>query len=909
LYTRAITGGAEDVDVLWGAVEVLDHLNQENRGLQLLDLLLRRDPNNPVYLSKQGQLLQRTGQRDEALRILQRAIQSAEGDPHAYFEVAEALRSQGAYADAVTYFRKGLELEPTNRHGRVALAETLLLAGQYSDVVQITDPLLKENPNDVAAWKARADAWRGLGRPNEVLYSLKAILLLEPDDPQCLLEKYRLHKESGETKDAYESLSRLLGTPAPEAQDATLHLEKGDLATHLGLTDEANQSYERAAEIDPALRSEIAIRRARLRLGAGRPDLALEVLEEGKTAAEGTPTPAGLLLLRAEILIALERAGEARAVYEEVLNRDPKSPVALAGVGRTMLDEGRHAEAAEFLRGALGRVPPQESLYLLLAEAESGAGHLDRAQEAAQQGVAALPKSAALWSRLGEVAIARQDWAGGAGAYQHALAIEPTAVPNLLRAGFVAERMEHPNESFSFYDRATETAPTNAQAWTSRGLSLLALGRPQDAVASFDRALSLDSDYAPAKDGRKMALEKTKDQQVQKYGREALLLEARLNRSVAKNDLFVTLHVPFELLEPVLTAISRARPVDLARLSPTDMKELETASYHLITAAFEHRPPGIEHRGFTLADVAVLSPPSATLDQIHRLFGYLRAVLEADIRAENLKLAPDVEELARRALVLPADQRTLFQLVRTLRVGIYKARLIRIVEESGAAAHAPLPTLDLGAYSPEFRTAAPPSGPGAAEVAEEEGETYFAPETTPAESPGAPGGTGHTPVGPAALAPRCIGCGGIASVRHACGSPLCQHCIGQFPNCPKCGQSISPITVAPLTGVMLQATPSRPSKSPSAVAGLKGVFSRGKTPPKPAQHASSPPPEAAKAAKPPATATRPSLTPPPAPPRHPAPAGGASPSKDARPTASVPEPPAPPTPRPRREKPDDEPRL
>jgi len=917
LYTRAITGGAEDADVLWGAVEVLDHLNQEPRGLQLLDLLLRRDPENPIYLRKQGQLLLRTGQRDEALRVLQKAIQTAEGDPHAYFEVAEALRSQGAYADAVAYFRKGLEVEPANRHGRVALAETLLLAGQYSDVVQITDPLLKENPNDVAAWKARADAWRALGRPAEVLYSLKAILLLEPDDPQCLLEKYRLHKESGQTKDAYESLSRVLATPAPEAQDATLHLERSDLATALGLTEEANQSYERAAEIDPALKSEIAIRRARLRLGAGRPDLALEVLEEGKApTAEGAPIPAALLLLRAEILIALERASEARAVYEEVLTRDPKSPVALTGVGRTMLDEGRHAEAAEFLHGALGRVPPQESLYLLLAEAESGAGHLDRAQEAALLGVAALPRSAALWSRLGEVAIARQDWAGGAGAYQHALAIEPTAVPNLLRAGYVAERMEHPNESFSFYERATETDPTNSQAWTSRGISLLALGRPQDAAASFDRALSLDSDYAPAKDGRKLALEKTRDQQVQKYGREALLLEARLNRPVAKNDLFVTLHVPFELLEPVLVAISRTRPVNLDRLSAADVKELETASYHLITAAFEHRPPGIEHRGFTLADVAVLCPPSTSLDQIHRLFGYLRAVLEADIRAENLKLAPDVEELARRALILPADQRTLFQLVRTLRVGIYKARLIRIVEESGATAHAPLPTLDLGAYSPEFRTAAPPSGPGAAEVAEEEGETYFAPETTPAPSPGttstlpaAQGGSTATSV-PAAPAPRCIGCGGIASVRHACGSPLCQHCIGQFPNCPKCGQSISSITVAPLTGVVMQSTPPRTSRGPSPVAGLKGVFSRGKPPAKPASHTSAPPPEAARYGKPPTGPVKTSSPAPPPPPRRPAPPGAAPAAKDAKPaTTAVPEPPAPPPPRPRRERTDDEPRL
>ncbi|MGP8073229.1 MAG: tetratricopeptide repeat protein [Thermoplasmata archaeon] len=917
LYTKAIMGGAEDPDVLWGAVEVLDHLNQEPRGLQLLDLLLRRDPENPVYLRKQGQLLLRIGQRDDALRVLQKAVQSAQGDPQAYFEVAEALRSQGAYADAVTYFRKGLELEPTHRHGRVALAETLLLAGQYSDVVQITDPLLKENPNDIAAWKARADAWRALGRPAEVLYSLKAILLLESDDPACLLEKYRIHRDSGETKEAYEALSHLLSTPAPEAQDATLHLERGDLAARLGLSEEANQSYERAAEIDPALKSEIAIRRARLRLGAGRPDLALEVLEEGKAAAtDGAPTPAGQLLLRAEILIALERPGEARTVYEDVLTRDPKSPTALAGVGRTMLDEGRHVEAADFLHGALGRVPPSEALYLLLAEAESGAAHLDRAQEAVQQGVTALPKSAALWSRLGEVAIARQDWAGGAGAYQHAIALEPNVLSNLLRAGYVAERLNHPNESFAFYERATETDPTNAQAWTSRGISLLALGRPQDAATSFDRALSLDSDYAPAKDGRKLALEKTRDQQVQKYGREALLLEARLNRPIAKNDLFVTLHVPFELLEPVLSAISRTNPIDLDRLSPAEVKELETASYHLITAAFERRPPGIEHRGFTLADVAVLSAPTATLDQIERSFGYLRAVLEADIRAENLKLAPDVEELARRALVLPAEQRTLFQLVRTLRVGIYKARLIRIVEESGATAHAPLPSLDLGAYSPEFRTPAAPAGPGAEEAAEEAGERYFSPETTPAPSPGAaapptshPPPAASTTVSPAAPAARCIGCGGIASVRHSCGSPLCQHCIGQFPHCPKCGQSISPISVAPLAGVMIQTTAARPARSPPLTAGLKGVFSRNKAPAKPPSHAGGPAPEAAKNPRPSGPPGRAPVAAPPAAARKPAPTGAVPAPQGAKPAAIVPEPPAPPPPRPRREKPDDEPRL
>ena len=198
---------------------------------------------------------------------------------------------------------------------------------------------------------------------------------------------------------------------------------------------------------------------------------------------------------------------------------------------------------------------------------------------------------------------------------------------------------------------------------------------------------------------------------------------------MTKSDLFVTLHVPYDLLDPILAALSRDTRIDLPKLSEEEMRQLERDSCQLVTAALDRRADGVERRGFTLADVAVLSPPTRSLVETQRLFGYLRAVLEADLRPENIQLTPDVEELARRALLLPPAQRTLFEIARTMHVGVFKARLIKTVEAAGATVHAPLPTLDLGAYTPEFRaprrrrhgpaartSGRPPRAPGEAEA-------------------------------------------------------------------------------------------------------------------------------------------------------------------------------------------------
>lgn len=729
---------------------------------------------------------------------------SPQGPAHAAFQHARSLAERGAFPEAIAEYREGLRLAPNDRAGLLGLAETFRAAGDPTASVRVCDSALAKSPDDLPLWRARAEAYRFVRNPQELLYSLTAIVRLEPSDRAAQIERSQVLEIVGETRPAYDTLRAVLLTEGPDARDPTLYLRLGDLAGRLSMVEEAEAAYRQAVEIDPQRGPEIAPRRVRLLMEAGRPDLALERLDAAVGSARSTsPTDDAMLLLRAEVLSRAERPGEARAIYEEILHRDPGSAVAVAGIAHSLLEEGKHSEARDLLRSSLGRIPRDERLVLLLAEAESGLGSRDEAAHEVQLGLELLPTSGALWIRLGELDIAREDWEGAAGAFARGIELDPGNASILLRAGFVAERRGRPAEALALYERAVQIAPHDGTAWARRGIALLADRKPEAALASFDRALQIDPDSEAAQEGRKAAGQKKRELAIDQQGLAALRLEAQLQRPVTKNDLFVSLRVPFEMLDPVLAAVGRTSKVDVSRLPAPELAELEAESVSLITSAMDRWPGGVEPGALGLVDVAALSPSETSLEQVQRLFAYLEAVLHLDIRPENLELTADVEDLARQAMSAGRDDRTTFQLVRDLRIGIFKARLIQTVERAGGAAHAPLPTLTLGG-SPALPAPAPAGVPVA--------EAHFFPheENTGlvASSPHAHGGyPGAQRAGFSTLTPvphrpghdpiRCIGCGGVAAITHICGAPICEHCWASFRECPKCrfpvDQSSAPI--------------------------------------------------------------------------------------------------------------------
>jgi tetratricopeptide (TPR) repeat protein len=944
-YARALELGHDAPDLLWGEVDALVQLNRETTALRYLELLLLKDPGNPLFLRREGQIQLILGRRSEGLDTLARAAHSPRAEPTLPYEIAEILQGRGEPAEAIPHYEEAIRRYPTGREARLGYARALVATGRCEEAVGQLDRLLHEDPNDLATWRTRAEAQRKLGRTPDLLYSLKAILLLDPRDREALLEKGRLHLRAGETAEALATLRPILEGPNSEGEDPQLLLTVADLAGDLGDLALAERGFELARAAAPSLAPQVAVHRALRQLAAGRPDEALATLDAAPVP-EGTEPSVEGLLLRARILAALERPEEARAAFARVREREPASGPAAVGLARLELDQGEAAPARDLLRSVLTTAPPDPDLYLLLAEAESALGSLPEAARVLEDGARALPQAASLPARLAEVRIRAEEWPAAAEALGRAMALEPTNVELALRAGFVAEKMGHEHEALSHYERATEAAPSNKFAWCSRGLALVALGRPEESLAFFDRALALDVDFAAAKEGRTAAQQRMREREVERFGREALLLEGRLGRPAARNDLFVSLQVPYDLLEPVQAALARTPKIDLARLSEQELHDLEAASCQLVTAALERRPDGLERRGLTLSDVALLAPPSYSLGELQKLFGYVRAVLDLELKPENLRLTPDVEELARRALTLPDAQRTLFELVRTLRVGLYKARIIKAVESAGGTVHAPLPTVDLGQFTPEFRPGEPEpessavatlGTPAAGGFFPADDEAAHSPPVVPAGPPApAPAHAGSHRSHPSA--PRCVGCGGIASVVHGCSAALCHACIAQYRTCPKCGLVVD---VASSSPVGLAAPRAAPAPRSGALRGFLGKAkstiprrgpskSAAATPPAPAHsapghsapaHSAPAAPAEPRSTAPPAARPRPAS--PPSPPAHPAAAGPGATAPRSRAASSAPktatppasEPPAPPPPapaappRPPREKRDDEPRL
>ena len=110
-------------------------------------------------------------------------------------------------------------------------------------------------------------------------------------------------------------------------------------------------------------------------------------------------------------------------------------------------------------------------------------------------------------------------------AYRKVLTDDTKNIAALHLLGVVMIQTKRPDEALASYDKALALKPDYAVALNNRGYALQELKRPDEALASYDKALALKPDYAEALNNRGNALQEQKrpDQALASYDKALAL--------------------------------------------------------------------------------------------------------------------------------------------------------------------------------------------------------------------------------------------------------------------------------------------------------------------------------------------------------------------------------------------------
>ncbi len=152
------------------------------------------------------------------------------------------------------------------------------------------------------------------------------------------------------------------------------------------------------------------------------------------------------------------RLGEARTIYDRVLQKHPDNATALEGLGAIALAHQDYALAQQFLESALRHTGPRAASLNNLGLAHRGQG---RVQEAAA-------------------------------CFERSLALEPNAALTLMNLGQLVEQLGQLDQALALLQRAAALAGAIAAPHNALGNLLTRLDRAEEAERCFRHALSLE---------------------------------------------------------------------------------------------------------------------------------------------------------------------------------------------------------------------------------------------------------------------------------------------------------------------------------------------------------------------------------------------------------------------------------
>ena len=238
-------------------------------------------------------------------------------------------------------------------------------------------------------------------------------------------------------------------------------------------------------------------------------------------ALELRPADVPTLVHLARLYVDQGRLDDAQGLFQQALDHDPRSAVALAGRGHVALARGDHAQAVELLTRALTLEPEATSLHYPLAMAYRGLGEPHNTDAHLQQRGDGKPtlsdplmteydrllESGRAYERRGWAAYQAGRWAEAAALFHKGLELEPESLALRHPRALALARMGETDAAVEELEAIVRRSPTDGLAHYSLGVIFVGRERAEEAASRFALAVRHNSNHLEAHMGLALSLE------------------------------------------------------------------------------------------------------------------------------------------------------------------------------------------------------------------------------------------------------------------------------------------------------------------------------------------------------------------------------------------------------------------
>jgi len=421
-------------------------------------------------------------------------------DPRLLPALADFYERERRWPDAVSAYARALQRTPRNTDLKARYASALLNMGGRENAAKARDAL-----TEVVAARPTADsrslyllsqAQRRLGDYAAAEATARRVIAQNSKSPWGF---YAL-AESLEERRQYQAIVDELAPVVAEfrAKGADGSFDIGILLPHLGFAyqelgqyDKAVSAFEEARKLapdDPAVAGYLID----AHLAAKKYGVAADV---AKAALVQHPNDLRLTRLQARALRLSGKPDQGIAVLEDAVKNHSGEPLAYISLAQIYSDSDRGAQAVRVLQDAQAKFPTVDAISFELGAVYDKQKKFAEAESAFKDVLARNPENATALNYLGYMLAERGERLDESVGYlKKALAIEPengSFLDSLGWAYFKADKLDLAEDNLR---RAATQLKTNSVIQEHYGQVLFKLGRYDEAIAAWTRALNGDGD-------------------------------------------------------------------------------------------------------------------------------------------------------------------------------------------------------------------------------------------------------------------------------------------------------------------------------------------------------------------------------------------------------------------------------